>query len=331
MMNDYEQELLQQLEELKQELIRLRTLPEYQQFSDLTEEFRSQWQVLQQEHQQRKKLRDELRLLGSTQDLERQSQQDGLDRRQFKRDRDKVLKPIESIVNSANQRIQAIHQERQILYRQLQTYLQELSLESWVKPLPIIYEDDALIVVDKPTGMLSVPGRSGDRQSSVLRYLQQVHPTVRPIHRLDQDTSGILIFAKEANVHQMLQQQFADRQVHKIYEALLENPIEQISGTIELPLWGDPTERPYQRVNTDRGKPAITEFKKLADSRIELTPHTGRTHQLRVHMAIGLNNPILGDRLYGSDQPSDRLYLHAKYCRIGYQSQWLELKSAVPF
>jgi RluA family pseudouridine synthase len=335
-LND-EQDLLQQLDRLKQELITLRTLPEHDQFTEMTLMFNQQWQQLQQDHQERKRLRDQQRLTEPNQtiDLDRQSQQDGMVLRQFKRDRDTHLAPLKTIVENANQRIQTIHQARQQLSQQLQQHLQSIVLEPLANPLPILYEDQDLLVIDKPAGMLSVPGRGGDRQASVLRYLQQTNDWIFPIHRLDQDTSGILLFAKNPETLKALQQQFAQRRVKKIYEAILENPIQQTSGRIDLPLWGDPTQRPYQTVDADRGKPATTEFTVLniAESRIELRPHTGRTHQLRVHMADrqGLSNAILGDRLYGRSILGDRLHLHAKHCTIFHHHQWLTIESSVPF
>jgi RluA family pseudouridine synthase len=335
-LND-EQDLLQQLDRLKQELIALRTLPEHDQFTEMTLMFNQQWRELQQDHQERKCLRDQQRLADPNQaiDLDRQSQQDGTIRRNFKRDRDAALAPLKTIVQNANQRIQAIHQERQQLSQQLQQHLQSIILEPLINPLIMLYEDLDILAVDKPAGMLSVPGRGGDRQESALRYLQQTYDWIFPIHRLDQDTSGILMFAKNPETLKALQQQFSQRHVKKIYEAILEKPIEQTTGLIDLPLWGDPTQRPYQIVDSDRGKPSITEYQVLsaAEARIELTPLTGRTHQLRVHMADrqGLNNPILGDRLYGKPSPADRLHLHAKHCTIFHHHQWLTLESQTPF
>jgi RluA family pseudouridine synthase len=332
---DDEQDLLKQLDRLKQELIELRSLPEHQQFAEMTAMFLQQWQALQQDHQERKRLRDQQRLTDPNQAIDRQSQQDGTIRRNFKRDRDTALAPLKTIVQNANQRIQAVHQERQQLSQQLQQHLQSIILEPLANPLIRLYEDHGLLAIDKPAGMLSVPGRGGDRQASVLRYLQQTDDWIFPIHRLDQDTSGILLFAKNPETLQVLQQQFAQRRVKKIYEARLEHPLKLISGTIDLPLWGDPTQRPYQMIDLDRGKPSITEYQVLSapEARIELTPLTGRTHQLRVHMADrqGLNNPILGDRLYGKPSPADRLHLHAKYCSIYHHHQWLTIESQTPF
>ncbi len=338
-----ELDLLKQLDRLKQELITLKNLPEHQKFAEMTTLFSQQWQQIQQEQQERKQLRNQQRLIypDRTFDLDRQSQQDGILRRNFKRDRDACLVPLKTIVQTANQRIQAIHQERQQLSQQLHDHLQNIELPPLQKSFGILYEDHDVLVIDKPAGLLSVPGRSRDRQASVVRYLQQTYAWIAPIHRLDQDTSGILICAKSPETLKALQQELRQHRVKKIYEAILEKPIKQMSGLIDLPLWGDPAQRPYQSVNSDRGKPSTTQYRVLnpIESRLELIPITGRTHQLRVHMADaqGLNNPILGDRLYGnrsvngSQSGPDRLHLHAKHCTIYHHHQWLTLESSTPF
>jgi RluA family pseudouridine synthase len=339
-----EKYLLTQLEHLKQELIKLRNLPEHQQLAALSATYLEQWQHLQQDHKERKLLRGLRRdllkyqqLTDQTHDLELeyQSQQDGIARRNFKHDRDLALAPLKTIIQDTNQRIQTIIQERQQLSQELQIHLQSIELQVLAQPLVILYEDNQLLAIDKPAGLLSVPGRGSDRQESVLRYLQQTYDWIAPIHRLDQDTSGILLFAKNPETLRVMQQQFAQHQVKKIYEAILKSPIEHTSGRIDLPLWGDPAQRPYQTVDFDRGKPSTTEYRSLnaAEARIELIPITGRTHQLRVHMSNiqGLSNPILGDRLYGSSILGDRLHLHAKYCTIFHHHQWLTIESFVPF
>jgi tRNA pseudouridine32 synthase / 23S rRNA pseudouridine746 synthase len=183
--------------------------------------------------------------------------------------------------------------------------------------LPIIYEDEYLIAVDKPGGLLSVPGRTIDLQDSVLTRLRQIYPEIYAVHRLDRDTSGILLFARDQLTERQLRQQFADRQVHKIYQAILGGRIEIESGSIELPLWGDPNHRPRQQVNFQIGKPSLTRFRVLGQingyTRIEFIPVTGRTHQLRVHAADpqGLGVAILGDQLYGCQADVDWLHLHA--------------------
>ncbi len=186
--------------------------------------------------------------------------------------------------------------------------------------LPIIYEDEYLIAVDKPTGLLSVPGRYLDRQDSVLTRLRQLFgdEQIYPVHRLDRDTSGILLFARDRQTYRHLSRQFSTRQVHKVYEAILAGEIDQMEGSIDLPLSADPLDLPRQQVDLQQGKPSLTNFRVLAKignyTRIEFIPVTGRTHQLRVHAAnpCGLGTPILGDRLYGCQAPATRLHLHAR-------------------
>ena len=177
--------------------------------------------------------------------------------------------------------------------------------------LKIVYEDQSVIVVDKPAGMLSVPGKDG-RESvcSLLRERGDGGQELLMVHRLDMDTSGLLVVAKTAAVHKCLQRQFATHVTEKTYTALLEREVSG-EGVIELRLCPDTADRPRQKVDDDNGKETVTRYRSLGGNRIELTPLTGRTHQLRVHCAHhrGLDNPIKGDRLYG--RPGDRLCLHA--------------------
>ncbi|ANV85415.1 RNA pseudouridine synthase [Picosynechococcus sp. PCC 7003] len=179
-------------------------------------------------------------------------------------------------------------------------------------PLKIIYEDQSLIAIHKPAGLPSIPGRSSQTYDSAFSRLRRDYQNIFLVHRLDQDTSGILLFAKNATAQQDLQTQFRRRQIHKEYEALLEEKIQLSAGMITLPLWADPGDRPRQKVDAQRGKPSETHFHKLDSHRLKLKPITGRTHQLRVHCAHpdGLNNPILGDRLYGN-HAAPRLHLQA--------------------
>lgn len=185
------------------------------------------------------------------------------------------------------------------------------------KTLEIVYEDAFLAVVNKPEGMLSVPGKSC--RESVYSLMRAHWPDADGplmVHRLDMATSGLLIVAKTQAVYRLLQMQFARREIGKRYVALLvSRPKVSSQGTITLPLCPDPLDRPRQIVDKEHGKTAITDYR-IEDSsgpftRITLYPHTGRTHQLRVHCAHidGLNVPIVGDVLYGSQ--ADRLFLHA--------------------
>lgn len=207
-------------------------------------------------------------------------------------------------------------------------------------PLTIVYEDDGLIAVNKPAGLLSVPGRYGDRQDSVLSRLRyQLSASLVAVHRLDQDTSGLLLLARDPLSYRLLSQQFQQQQVQKIYEAVLAGQVDRDRGRIDLPLWGDPRDRPRQTVDWQRGKPSLTEFQVVATtgdrSRLEFRPHTGRTHQLRVHAAApeGLGVPILGDRLYGNGMQGDRLHLHARELKFKHpqSGEWMHLLSDTPF
>ncbi len=195
---------------------------------------------------------------------------------------------------------------------------EEESLEKLLEE--IIYEDSWTIAINKPVGLLSVAGRYFDRQDSLVTRLRNLLPeghNVREVHRLDAETSGILLLAKDSNSYRQLTEQFRERKIEKVYEAILDGLVKDDRGSIELPLWGNPDDRPYQRVNWEKGKPSLTHYRVIARkenfTRIEFRPITGRTHQLRVHAADrqGLGIPILGDRLYGGGINS-RLYLHAK-------------------
>ncbi|MEO1095876.1 MAG: RluA family pseudouridine synthase [Cyanobacteria bacterium J06638_28] len=208
-------------------------------------------------------------------------------------------------------------------------------------PIPILYRDEALIVVDKPTGLLSVPGRRSNLQDSVLSRLRcqlPEHSFLKAVHRLDKGTSGVLVLAASPAAHAALSQQFAQRQVSKTYEAILSKPVARATGTIELPLWRDPRDRPKQSVHWERGKPSLTQFEVLqfgTQPRVKFLPHTGRTHQLRVHAADpqGLNAPILGDALYGEGNTAARLHLHATSLQLTHPSHHghLHFSSTAPF
>lgn len=183
--------------------------------------------------------------------------------------------------------------------------------------LEIVYEDDSLVVVNKPSGLRSVPGVNV--RDSVYARLKDVLGGIEPliIHRLDMDTSGLLVVAKTQAAHRYIQQQFLKRTVSKRYTALLSKVIEQSEGEINLPLSADVLNRPRQLVCFTSGKKSITKWKVVkryeSMTRVDFWPLTGRTHQLRMHAAheLGLNAPIVGDDLYGT--PSERMYLHAAH------------------
>lgn len=182
----------------------------------------------------------------------------------------------------------------------------------------ILFEDQWLLVLHKPEGVLSVPGKSEEQSIYSLlraRYPEATGPLV--VHRLDMATSGLLLAAKTQEVHRHLQAQFENRSIKKRYIALLDGILPEEEGVIDLPICPDYLDRPRQMVNEELGKTAITRYRvmdrKNGQTRIAFFPLTGRTHQLRVHAAhpLGLNCPIVGDELYG--RKAERLYLHAEY------------------
>ena len=189
--------------------------------------------------------------------------------------------------------------------------------------LEILFEDEDLVVINKPAGMLSVPGKGS--VFSVFDWAEQKYPKATGpliVHRLDMATSGLLVIAKKKEIHQNLQAQFKNRTVKKRYIAWLDGLISTDKGNISLPICPNPLDRPRQMVNELYGKPAITEFEVIErrnnKTKIAFYPITGRTHQLRVHAAHpeGLNTPIVGDELYG--KKADRLYLHAEYLEFNH-------------
>jgi len=453
---------LSELEAIKQEIITLKQLPERQQYETLFREFDLGWQEMCDRHCNDKQKRQEKRQILSQhftgealtialEQLNEQSRLEGIERRQFKRQRDAKLREIQQLITQADVRISELKRRRKELSRQLQTQMhavysltnfsgQSLSLQELIpggsiptgtgdccapkllhyaathnlKPLamaefwwglpsingdkvpgefygacgercqpimgfllsglspkksiapiilteqtlPIIYEDEWLIAVNKPAGLLSVPGRYRDRQDSVLSRLRHLFPDgmkLMTVHRLDRETSGILLLSRDLETYRQLSEEFQQRRVDKVYEALLsEKPgfcdnfgiltrfIQETrfpKGMIELPLWGDPENRPYQKVNWQHGKPSVTRFQVIARSgnytRVEFFPLTGRTHQIRVHAADarGLGVPILGDRLYGCCADVSRLHLHAR--EISFQhsqlGKKLHLQTETPF
>ncbi|MDF2387137.1 RluA family pseudouridine synthase [Nostoc ellipsosporum NOK] len=439
---------LAELDAIKQELITLKQLPERQQYITLSEEFQQQLQAMSDRHQHCKHQRHEKRqilcemltgtaLTNALEQLNAESRQHGIERRQLKRQRDEALQPLKQLIAAADARMRELKQWRQEISRQLQTQMhaaysltnfsgQSRSLqqlmpsgsiptgtgdccapkllhyaathnlkplamaEFWWGPssvnqakvqgefygacaercqpimgfllsgfqpnpptpfprreggemsLPIVYEDEWLIAVNKPAGLLSVPGRYRDSQDSVFSRLRHLLPdgmTLGTVHRLDQETSGILLLARDRLTHSHLSRQFQQRQVHKVYEAILAGAVTTDKGVIELPLWGDPQNRPYQQVDWQRGKPSLTSFKVMERegnyTRVEFMPLTGRTHQIRVHAVDvqGLGVTILGDRLYGCRAIANRLHLHARELRFQHPhlGNMLYLQAKTPF
>ena len=394
-----ENETLIQLENLKQELLYLESLPERLIYKKLQQEWVERLQQLTYKHQQNKQKRQEQRQQSldnlALEELREQSRREGIEKRKLKQQREQELKPFQEIIIQADERIEQLKKQRQSLSRQLQeqlytsysltnflgqsTNLKQLMTtglmptgtgeccapkllnyaathnlkplamaEFWWGPgqkvsgqfygaclercqplmgfllsgcsrkemLDIVYEDDWLLIVNKPTGLLSVPGRYRDNQDSVVSRLGR---EIKAVHRLDRDTSGLLLLAKDLSTYRHLSLQFQARTVDKVYEALLAGLVQLESGTINLPLWGNPDNRPYQTVDWQRGKPSLTHFQVIRKednyTRMQFIPTTGRSHQIRVHSASsqGLGIPILGDRLYNTSIPTtSRLYLHAR-------------------
>lgn len=191
--------------------------------------------------------------------------------------------------------------------------------------LTVLYEDDHIVVVDKPSGLLSVPGKGEANQDCVVsRVLERYpHSIEQPsVHRLDQDTSGLLVLAFTAIAHRNLSIQFMEKLVGKRYVALLDGVVEEAGGVIELSFRLDPDNRPYQVYDPERGKLGTTRWRKLGTkngmTRVEFRPLTGRTHQLRLHSshAKGIGVPIVGDRLYGNGTGPGQLKLHASTLRF---------------
>ena len=207
-------------------------------------------------------------------------------------------------------------------------------------PLKILYEDEWIVAVEKPSGMLSVPGKNdldSVQQRLRLMYPDATGPLV--VHRLDMATSGILLAAKDKDVHARLQSQFETRSISKEYIAILDGVPSHECGIIDLPICLNPLDRPRQMVDFENGKPAITEYKveciKDGRAKVVFKPHTGRTHQLRVHSAhvSGLGCPISGDELYGNPDSASRLCLHASRLvfRHPVLDKEIEIVSPSPF
>jgi len=181
-----------------------------------------------------------------------------------------------------------------------------------------VYQDDQLLVLDKPSGLLAVPGRGPDLQDCLSARVQAVWPSALVVHRLDRDTSGLMVMALSAEAQRNLSRQFADRSADKRYVAVVFGCPSASEGAIDLPLRKDFDRPPRHRIDPIEGRPASTSWKlieRFADrSRLAVRPLTGRSHQIRVHLAT-LGHPILGDNLYAHDEAlamSPRLLLHAE-------------------
>lgn len=210
-----------------------------------------------------------------------------------------------------------------------------------ISDLTPLYIDAHLLVLDKPAGLLSVPGRGEDKQDCLINRVRLDYPEALIVHRLDMATSGLMLMARNEEMQRQLSMLFEKRQIHKRYIAIVDGRPEPDAGDVELALITDWPNRPLQKVDHENGKPALTHYRLLEysqpdhSSRIELVPHTGRTHQLRVHMK-SIGHTILGDPLYGDDEVRNkaaRLLLHAESLRFTHpvSRQPLHICSAPPF
>lgn len=211
-----------------------------------------------------------------------------------------------------------------------------------IQDIDIVYRDAEIVVINKPGGLLSVPGRGPDKQDCAAARLQEIIPSMiaQPaVHRLDMYTSGLMVMAVTKDAHRALNRQFELRQVAKEYQALLEGVVAGRSGEIILPFRLDPDNRPYQVYDPEKGKTGVTRWQLLGVdnglSRVRFTPLTGRTHQLRLHAAhpLGLNCPIVGDSLYGRGSDGDPMMLHANFLHFQHPEtgEALRFDSSPPF
>lgn len=217
--------------------------------------------------------------------------------------------------------------------------------------LDIIYQDKDIVVLNKSSGLLSVPGRLPEHQDCLQNRVQRVLPTATVVHRLDMATSGIIIMALNKPAHVFISRQFEQRKTQKSYIARVYGHVKTQEGSVDLPLICDWPNRPKQKVDHDNGKPSLTHYKVLSYSDdqaletdqengikstlVKLTPVTGRSHQLRVHM-LALGHPILGDRLYAHQKAlaaSARLQLHAQHLSLAHPvtDEILNFNAPCPF
>ncbi len=203
----------------------------------------------------------------------------------------------------------------------------------------LVYIDDTLIVVNKPAGLPSVPGRAEGLQDCMASRVQAIAADALVVHRLDMATSGLLVFARGKPAQRQLSDAFAQREVGKLYVAVVAGQVAQDSGEIDLPLITDWPNRPRQKVDFDTGKPSLTRYRVLSrsphDTRLALEPITGRSHQLRVHL-MALGHPIVGDSLYAPPEVlarSTRLLLHAQSLSLVHpvSNEVMQFDSVVPF
>ena len=207
--------------------------------------------------------------------------------------------------------------------------------------LTTLYKDDYILIVDKPSGLLSVPGRGEAKQDCLISRVQEIYPEALTVHRLDMSTSGIIVLALNADTHRLLSKQFAEREVAKQYIAVVIGKLKETSGLIDEPIICDWPNRPRQIIDYENGKPSQTRYEVLEymlennTSRLRLTPITGRTHQFRLHCQ-SIGHAILGDHLYASPDViamSGRLLLHATTLSFSHpvSGEMINIESIAPF
>lgn len=205
-------------------------------------------------------------------------------------------------------------------------------------PLVILHHDHEVILVDKPSGLLSVPGKGEDLTDCLIARIRAVFPEVLLVHRLDRDTSGVMIFALTRHAQRHLGLQFENRQTKKTYVARVWGEMAQREGTVDLPIIVDWPNRPLQMIDPVNGRPAQTDWRVVraseGETRVRLMPRTGRSHQLRVHM-LALGHPILGDPFYASGPARDypRLMLHSETLQFRHPDggKGMRITAACPF
>ena len=205
-------------------------------------------------------------------------------------------------------------------------------------PLSVLYEDGTIVVVDKSAGLLSVPGRGPHLADCLISRIAAIYPEVLLVHRLDRDTSGVMVFALTRDAQKSLGQQFERKQTQKSYVARVSGQLQADSGTVDLPLIVDWPNRPKHMVCHETGKPAQTDWRVVDrsshETRVSLTPKTGRTHQLRLHM-MALGHPILGDPFYASGADADyhRMMLHSEALSLMHPSsgKHVEFRASAAF
>ena len=205
-------------------------------------------------------------------------------------------------------------------------------------PLDVVHLDHEILVVNKPSGLLSVPGRGALLVDCLITRIQSEYPTALLVHRLDRDTSGVMVFALSPNAQRHLGLQFEKRHTKKTYVARVWGQIEADTGTVDLPIIVDWPNRPKQMICHETGRAALTDWQVInrdrGETRVKLSPKTGRSHQLRIHM-LALGHPILGDPFYGTpeSQEATRLMLHSHRLRLRHPDggEMMDFRAKLPF